>query len=104
MPQLKDFRLTKIVTLPSYPDSQVEIYDSLLVRQQMQVFKAGSDDLERGVAALAHFVKDWNFTDEQGAKLPVTPASMEFLKEADLLYLFEQIQAFAAESKKKLQG
>lgn len=101
MPVLKDYRVTKEISLPSFPDSKVEIFDSLLVGQMANFDQAEKNQIVMSMKLLPKFIKSWNFTDESGATLEINEANIGFLKEADAVYLFEQITQFAAESKKK---
>jgi len=102
MPILKDFRFTKTVTLPSFPDSRVEIYDSLLVGDMMSSdIKASDDQVSQGIKVLPKFIKSWNFTNEAGEPLPIDTANIGFLKEEDVAFLITEITAFAKENKKK---
>lgn len=102
MPILKDFRNTKTITLPSFPDSKVEVYDSLLVGQMAKLqSNTDASQIEAGINSLHFFIKSWNFTDEAGNVLPVTTENLTFLKEDDVVYLLNEITAFAKDGKKK---
>lgn len=102
MPILKDFRNSKTLTLPSFPESKVEIYDSLLVGQ-MAKFQHTKEmsEIEFGITSLHLFIKSWNFTDENEKALAITTDNLNFLKEGDVVFLLEQITAFVTEGKKK---
>lgn len=101
MPVLKDFRHTKVVTLPSFPDSKVEIYDSLLVGQMKDVDFGEKNIIKLGVKSLPYFIKSWNFTSEGGEVLEINEANLGFLKEEDLIFLVDQLRDYVAEGKKK---
>lgn len=101
MPVLKDFRQTKTITLPSYPDSKVEIYDSLLVGDLPSIDPNEKNLVKTSLEALPKFIKSWNFTDEAEQALPVTRENMNFLKEVDARFIFEAITEFNDEIKKK---
>ena len=101
MPKLTDFRQTKTIVLPSYPDSQVEIYDSMLVGDALAAgFKSGAEE-EAMIKVLPALIKSWNFTGEDDKPLPIVAASLNFLKADDLAFLLQQITEFATETKKK---
>ena len=102
MPVLKDFRATKIITLPSFPDSKVEIFDSLLIGQMVTVNQGEKNMMLFTVDVLPKFIKSWNFTDEAGKELAITTENLGFLKEDDAKYLIEQITEFGKEVKKKI--
>ncbi len=100
MPILKDFRKTKEIVLPSYEDSKLEVYDSILVGDISTIdFK--SNDIEQIIQSLPLFIKKWNFTDEDGKDMPITRENLNFLQMADVQYLTEEIMKFNEESKKK---
>lgn len=102
MPVLKDFRHTREITLPNYEDSKVVIYHSLL---------AGDSDLivelqrelkpSKVLSLLPKLIKEWNFTDESGTILPITPENINLLSDDDLKFIIDQVQEFAESLKKK---
>lgn len=100
MPVLKDFRQTKVVELPSFPDSKIEIYDSVLVGNMMGIDFRSEDQLKQVIQSLPKFIKSWNFTDEDGKDLEITPENVGVLKMDDVQFLGQQIMEFAAEVKK----
>lgn len=102
MPILKDFRQTKVITLPSYPDSKVEIYDSLLVGQLANFDVNNKNMVALTIDALPQFIKSWNFTNSDGKDLPITRENLNFLQDVDAKFLIETIAAFAKELKKKI--
>lgn len=102
MPVLKDFRPTKTLTLPSFPESRVEVYDSLLVGEVAVLSGADTENkILFGLRMLPHYIKAWNFTDEAGVVLPIDEKNLGFLKEDDVVFLLNEIAAFAVEGKKK---
>lgn len=100
-PVLGDFRATKVVELPSHKGSRVEIYDGMLVGDQAAVMDPSANPIQQGLKMLPRLVKSLNFVAEDGSDLPVTEESMGYLKEADVLFLLEQIKLLGEESKKK---
>lgn len=103
MPILKDFRQTKTITLPSFPDSKVEIFDSLLVGDLSKLNYSEGNQFSLTIEALPFFIKSWNFTDEEGKELPINSDNLKFLKEADAKTLLDGIVEFNRELKKKLE-
>lgn len=101
MPKLSDFRQTKTITLPSYPDSQVEIYDSLLVGDALAAGIKPGNEMEGMVKVLPALIKSWNFTGNDEKPLPIIAANLNFLKADDLGFLLKSITEFAEETKKK---
>lgn len=103
MPILKDFRQTKEISLPSFPDSKVLIYDSVLIGDA-SVIDFNSNELEQIIQSLPLLIKSWNFTDEEGKDLEINRENLGFLKVEDVKYLGEQLKAFAQEVKKKVDN
>lgn len=101
MPVLSDFRQTKVISLPSYPDSKVEIYDSLLVGDLPALNPDEKNLIKLSIEMLPKFIKSWNFTDETGQALAITRENLNFMKESDAKFIFEQITEFNADIKKK---
>ncbi|HEX5429855.1 MAG TPA: hypothetical protein VFX17_02115 [Patescibacteria group bacterium] len=105
MPVLQDFRNTKLIVLPSYPDSKVEIFDSLLVGELAKFSgrKIGTDEerFELGLDVLPKLIKSWNFTDESGQPLLITKENLSFLKKDDIEYITSEVTKFLGENKKK---
>lgn len=101
MPQLKDLRQTKIVELPSYPESKVEIYDSLLVSDTLGIDRKESDSVKLSIEVLPLFIKSWNFTNENGEVMPINKENLGFLKQTDAVFLIDAITEFGGIDKKK---
>lgn len=103
MPVLKkDFRNTKSITIPGYPDSEVVIYDSVLVSES-DIFgelQQNPDKPSNVLRALPKIIKAWNFTDESGKDLPVNPESLNMLRDSDLEFIINEFHKFAEEVKK----
>lgn len=68
----KDPRTTKKVSIPSIPGSEVEIYNTLLWGDLEEINNIKGSDVERGREILVKLIKDWNLTDENSKKLPIT--------------------------------
>ena len=88
MPVYKDFRKIKEVSLPSVPDSKIQIFNTILAGDTDLVMKEESD-FAKGLALLAILIKDWNLTDEAGNKLPIKESLKRFSLE-DVTYLLNQ--------------
>lgn len=101
MPILKDFRECKTITLPRFPDSKLEIYDSILVGKMSVIDFKSENQLEQIMQSLPLFIKSWNFTDEEGKDLEINQDNIGFLNIDDLKYISEQIMQFSEEVKKK---
>lgn len=102
MPILKDFRQSKILTLPSFPDSKVEVYDSLLVGQMMNSgVKVDDTPIQQGIKVLPLYIKSWNFQDEENKPLEVNEQSIGLLPQDDLVFILNEITEFSKVNKKK---
>ena len=104
MPILKDFRATKEISLPSFPDSKVEIYDSIMLGDMASIDFKSENPIEQIIQSLPLFIKSWNFTDDKEQPLEINRENLGFLKANDVQYLAEQINALAEESKKKISS
>jgi len=101
---LKDFRQTKKINLPSYKDSEVEIYNSVLAKDadvflQLQE-KENKQDVQLMIKSLTKLIKSWNFTDDKNEVLPITEDNVGLIEIEDLAYIAEQVQEFKNELKK----
>jgi len=102
MPVLKDFRHIKEIELPSYPESKVVIYSSLLTKDTDL-----ATDLQEGKKAtqllmmMPKLIKEWNFTNDAGEVLPITAENINLIDHDDLLFIIEQVEAFSESLKKK---
>lgn len=99
-----DNRKTISVSLPSYPESEVIMYDSLLFGQVSQMNKAEGNDADKGLLSLQFLIKDWNFVDESGEKLPISMEILNKFSIEDITILLQKVTDFftkEAEGKKK---
>lgn len=99
---LKDFRSTKIVTLPEYRDSEIEIYDGILYKDAsaMSDMQKASTDPMVVARALACLIKRWNFVDEAGVALPVTEENIKLLSIEAITFLGNECAEYIAAKKK----
>lgn len=98
MPKLTDIRQTKSITLPSYPDSKVVIYDSMIMKTSLEI---SDEDRNNPIRLLKYMIKEWNFTGEDDKLLPINEANIGLLKAEDATFLVEEIAKFAGITKKK---
>ena len=87
----KDIRKTATISLPSFEGSEVELYDDLLFGQMKQVNEAKCGDLDRGVLVLQFLIKGWNFTDESGKVLEITPETLNAFPVKDFTILMDRV-------------
>jgi len=96
----KDPRTIKKISIPSIPDSEIEIYNTLLWKDVEEVM--GESDvsvLSRGKEILKRLIKDWNLTDENGNKLPITTETLDSFTMDMINYLLAQTD-YAPKSEK----
>jgi len=98
MPKFLDNRPTKVISVPSYPDAHIEIYDSLLVGDIL-----GQDtgtDWEKAMVWIPRMIKSWDFTTQDDQPLPITSDSLKLFKAADMTHIMLEIQSFSQVVKK----
>jgi hypothetical protein len=99
-----DIRKTISVSLPSYPESEVIMYESLLFGEVSQMNKSTGDDADKGLLSLQFLIKEWNFTNELGEKLPVSVEVLNSFSVEDITFLLKTVTDLftkEAEEKKK---
>lgn len=92
MKKTKLFDTRKIIkiTLPSYSDSEVELYDGLLTHE----FEKLSDvekDYDRGIETLRLLIKKWSFVDDEEKPLEVTKENMGKLPAKDFTFMMKKV-------------
>jgi hypothetical protein len=87
--KLFDPRKIKKVILPSFLESEVEMYDSLLTGELETVSKT-ENDYDKGIQILCFLIKSWEFTDEKGEILPVTKENLNKLPASDYMVLMDE--------------
>lgn len=100
-PVLKDIRGTKTITLPGYPDSEVVLYDSILVGDALRVEKlATHQSPEELIKALPIFIKSWNFVDETQKPLAIDEKSVGLLSVEAVTTIAQEVSALVDAKKK----
>lgn len=97
---LKDIRKVNTYELPSFSGSKVVLYDGLLFGD-MKKLNDIKEDFERGVQSLLCLLKDWNFVNESGDKVPANRDSLDQLPSNDLTFLLNKVADFFTETEKK---
>lgn len=103
MPVLTDSRRTVEITLPSYEDSKVVVYETVLVKDFSNIagLKEEEATTQEMLDVISHYIKSWNFTNEEGKDLEVNAENLGLLKAEDVLFLMEEIAKIAEQSKKE---
>ena len=99
MPILKDFRRVKIIKPEKYPNSEIEIYDSILAKDAMMEYDV--NNIGQNIGLLAKFIKSWNFTDDKEIALEINKENVGLLDVSTLTYIAQEIKEFAIQVKKK---
>ncbi len=103
----KDPRTTKKVSIPSTPDSEVEIYNTLLWKDVEEI-NLSDNPLLSGQKVLVKLIKDWNLTNENGEKLPITMETLSSFTMDDVNFLLSQTELGksegSGEDKKKVEN
>lgn len=89
MPQLSQATTTRLY-LPSTENDEDKAYvdvKSKLVLGDIAEINDAESDIDKAIALLTTLVKDWNFTDEAGAVLPITRDNINKLDVADFTFL-----------------
>lgn len=99
----KDPRIVKEISIPSIPDSKVEIYDTLLWGDLEEIYGSDCSDLEKGRKSLARLIKDWNLTEEVNGKQVKLPINEEVFKRftADVVNFLLSQTSLSKQEKKK---
>lgn len=85
---LNDRREIKKLTLPSYPDAEIEMYDRLLFSQVGELDKC-TTDADRGIEILRFLIKTWSFVDKDGKVLEVNKENLGKLPVSDVMTLLD---------------
>lgn len=97
MPILNNERSFKKIILPSsLPDDEayVEVWDKVLTSDVVGLSEYQDNKNRAAVEMLVNIIKDWNFTDKDGVKLPVTAENVNFLDIRDFAFIIEKTAAF----------
>jgi len=97
---LKDVRKTVVLPLPSYPGSEVVLYDGLLFGQMKNISEVKTD-IDRGIMVLQYLIKSWNFTNEKGEKMEINEKNLNQLPLQDLQLLMERANKILEDISKK---
>ena len=90
MTKLLDPRKILKFGLPSFPGSEIEMYDGLLTSQALDLGKAGSD-YETGIVLLQNIIKSWSFVDETEKPLAINKESLGMLPMKDFKILMDKV-------------
>lgn len=104
-PIFRDIRKTFKVILPSYPGSEIILWDQLLAYQNAELQDA-KNPYEAGLITLTCLIKEWNFVDEKDQPIEVSQKSLGHLPSGDMTFLISKATELILKSqdKKKLNS
>jgi len=91
MTKLIDIRKIKTISLPSFPDVEIKLYDSLLAGDALTI-QSLENDFERGIKTLTFFIKKWSFVDDKEKPLDITVENLNKLPMKDIEVLMNEIE------------
>jgi len=97
----KDVRKTVDLTLPSFPESKIELYEDLLFGQMKLVSECKGSDMERGILVLQYLIKDWNFVNEKDEKIEINEETLKSFPLKDFTILMEKANSVFEKYSKK---
>ena len=95
-----DGRKVESLELPSFKDSKVEMYISMLVEDQREIYKqypnadddTHSDSFDSVITKLMKCIKSWNFVDESGKALPITFDNIKSMPMTDMTKMLQVLK------------
>ena len=84
--KLFDVRKTRTMSLPSYPEVEIVIFDQLLTSDVGKLSNFSSD-YERGIEVLRCLIKSWSFVNEKEEPLEINKENIEKLPTSDFTVL-----------------
>ena len=104
--QLFDPRKTKKISLPSYPDVEIEVYCDLKTNQINELQKI-ENDYDRGIEIIRFLIKSWSFVDKDNKQIEVTSKVLGELPAKDFTFLMtnvsEMMENVTVKKKKNLK-
>lgn len=95
----------KIETLKlPYSDAQVKLRTRLTTAEMKSLYEDRSDELGALVKILAGVIVEWDFTEEDGTPIAVTPEAINRIDGEDFMVLTDSIRKFAENLEKHQVG
>lgn len=91
-----DTRKTSTIELPSFPGSQVVVYNELNIGQQREVANAPTG-FEQGLKTAEVAIKEWNLFEDENTPLPISIETFKRFPEKDMLVIFSAISGMSVE-------
>lgn len=99
MAVLSAVRKTRKYTLPSIEGAELEVFESLLVKDGAALENIQDSGFSGSVRLLKAFIKSWNLTDESGVALEINEDNIGLIPLADVKGILEDL-ATAMDAKK----
>lgn len=100
---VRDTRKLAKIELPSFPGSQVEIYQESQVGA-IRSLQNVADNFEKAIRLLISNIKDWNLAEEANGevvKMPITIEVIDKFREEDLMLMLATSQGLSVDELKK---
>ena len=100
----KDPRQVKKFSLSQIEGSEIEVYSTILWGDIQNAMKDGATEDEifkNGTKILAMVIKDWNLTDENNVKLPITEETLNKFTAEMIASIVAQTDFLASVQKKQ---
>jgi len=93
MPKWKDPRKLITVKIPSQEGSEVKIREGLFTGQYEKLTQEAETGVGQLIFAVAAMMEDWNLTDDEGKKLPITAENIRTkLLISDLNHILSKVR------------
>lgn len=105
MPVLKADTTTTKIFLPSTENEPNEAdrawvtVKNKLILKDMSGLMTEKSEIEQAISGVAAYITDWNFTDENGGKLPITPDNVGLLDMQDFTLIMTKMAAVMDKAK-----
>lgn len=90
MPKISDAFSTKVISLPSFPDSMVTIKENVSVKDIADA-DSQTDDISKSLQMAVKLIVGWNFVNEKDEVVPICLDSLKELPLVDVKYLIEEV-------------
>lgn len=96
-------RKIEIVTLP-FSGAQVKMRSRLTTAEMTSLYEGRGSELESLIKTLADVIVEWDFTEEDGSPVEITPAAINRIDGEDFTALTAGIKGFAEQLEQRQVG
>ena len=104
MPVLESIKKTKTISLPSYEDSEVVLYQDIFFEDIIKFEKMQDPTTKEVLEFLPSMIKEWNFTDEEKKPLEINAENIGKFKLVDVNFLLAEVLEVINSVKKNSEG